>query len=258
VSAGPPYAARSGGGAGPLEEDAPVLKKLGAAIPLSAEEKTYLTGLQGNPRRVPAGQQIVVEGRVYDRIYFLNDGWAFRSKLLPDGRRQIFGFLIPGDLIGLRASLMGVAADSVDALTDCRVASFSLDRLYDACRKHPRLVMALMWSAARDQSMLSEQVMRIGRRTAVERLAHFFLELLRRLQLVDEAGRRSFELPLTQELIADTLGLSIVHVNRTLRTLRKRGLLEIDDGRLVIHDVEKLSELASFDPLYLGQAAGDG
>jgi CRP-like cAMP-binding protein len=231
----------------------PTLKKLDAAFTLSDEEKDYLRDLQGAPRRVPAGRQIVVEGQIYQQIHCLNDGWAFRSKHLPDGRRQIFGYLVPGDLIGLRASLMEFADDSVEALTDCDISSFSLDRLYDACRRHPRLVMALMWSAAREQSLLSEQVMRIGRRDAVERVAHFFLELLRRLQLVDEAGRRSFELPLTQELIADTLGLSIVHVNRTLRTLRQRGLVEIEGGRLVIHDVDTLSEIASFDPLYLDQ-----
>jgi CRP-like cAMP-binding protein len=253
--------AAGGGGARPArrphlpEGDVnPTLKKLEAAFSLSAEEKDYLRDLQGAPRSIRAGRQIVVEGGTYKQIFFLIDGWAFRSKVLPDGRRQIFSYLIPGDLIGLRASLMEFADDTVEALTDCEVSSFSLDRLYETCQTHPRLAVALMWSAAREQSMLSEQVMRIGRRNAVERVAHFFLELLRRLQLVDEAGRRSFELPLTQELIADTLGLSIVHVNRTLRTLRQRGLVEIVEGRLVIHDVDKLSELASFDPLYLGQA----
>lgn len=231
------------------------LKKLEAAPTLSAEEKDYLRDLQGARRRVRAGKQIVVEGETYKQISFLLDGWAFRSKHLPDGRRQIFGYLIPGDLIGLRASLMEFADDSVEALTDCEVSSFSLERLYEACRTHPRLVVALMWSAAREQSMLSEQIMRLGRRNAVERIAHFFLELLSRLQLVDEADRRSFALPLTQELIADTLGLSIVHVNRTLRTLRQRGLVEIVDGHVVIHDVDELSDIASFDPLYLDQDA---
>jgi CRP-like cAMP-binding protein len=160
---------------------------------------------------------------------------------------------VPGDMIGLRASLMEFADDTVEALTDCEIASFPLDRLQDACRVHPRLVMALMWSSAREQSMLSEQVMRIGRRTALERIAHFLLELLRRLQLVDAAGRRSFELPLTQELIADTLGLSTVHVNRTLQKLRKRGLVEVEDGRVFIPDVDALNEVAEFDPTYLDQ-----
>jgi CRP-like cAMP-binding protein len=231
----------------------PTVRKLSAALELSETERSYLAELQGTPRNAPAGRQIVVEGEPYRDIHFLHDGWAFRSKVLPDGRRQIFGYLIPGDIIGLRASLLSFADDTVEALTDCQVSSFSLDRLYDACRDHPRLIIALMWSAAHEQSMLSEQIMRIGRRNALERIAHFFLELLRRLQVVDEAGRRSFALPLTQELIADTLGLSIVHVNRTLRTLRQRGLVDIEDGRLVIHDVGALSEVADFDPLYFGQ-----
>jgi len=234
----------------------PILRKLGAALDLTKEEQAYLLDLQGAPHTVTAGRQIVVEGEIYDDIYFLHDGWAFRSKVLPDGRRQIFGYLIAGDVIGLRASLLDFADDTVEALTDCTIASFSLERLYDACRHHPRLVIALMWSAAREQSLLSEQIMRIGRRNAIERVAHFFLELLSRLQLVDEAGRRSFGLPLTQELIADTLGLSIVHVNRTLRKLRQLGLVDIEDGRLVIHDIGRLTDVADFDPLYLDQASG--
>lgn len=233
----------------------PVLQKLGLALDLSEEECAFLGDLQGPVHTVAAGRQIVVEGEIYNDIYFLHDGWAFRSKMLPDGRRQIFSYVIPGDVIGLRASLLDFSDDTVEALTDCKISSFSLARLYDACREHPRLVIALMWSAAREQSMLGEQVMRLGRRNALERVSHFFLELLRRLQIVDEAGRRSFELPLTQELIGDTLGLSIVHVNRTLKKLRQRGLVDIDDGRLVIHDVVALSEIADFDPLYLDQAS---
>lgn len=234
----------------------PTVRKLSAAFDLSEAEKAYLVDLQGAPRGVPAGRQIVVEGEAYTDIHFLHDGWAFRTKVLPDGRRQIFGYLVPGDVIGLRSSLLTYADDTVEALTDCQISSFSLDRLYDACRNHPRLIIALMWSAAHEQSMLSEQIMRIGRRNALERVAHFFLELLRRLQLVDEAGRRSYVLPLTQELIADTLGLSIVHVNRTLRKLRQRGLVDIENGRLVIHNLRELVAVADFDPLYLGQRTG--
>ena len=231
----------------------PTLRKLCAAIELSDEEKTYLIELQGTPHVVPAGRDIVVEGEVHEDIFLLHDGWAFRAKHLPDGRRQIFGFLIPGDLIGLRASLLEFADDTVEALTDCQISSFSFERLYDACRRHPRLMIALMWSAAREQAMLTEQIMRIGRRTAMERIAHFFLELLRRLQLVDEAGRQSLELPLTQDLIADALGLSAVHVNRTLQKLRKRGLIELGDGRLTISSIDALARLADFDEAYLDQ-----
>lgn len=229
----------------------PTLQKFCTALDLSDEEQAYLMKLQGMPYRVPKGRQIVVEGEVYDDIYLLREGWAFRCKFIPDGRRQVFGYLIPGDLIGLRASLLEFADDTVEALTDCEVASFPMERLQDACRSYPRLVMALMWSSAREQSMLNEQVMRIGRRTAIERVSHFFLELLRRLQIVDGAGKQSFELPLTQELIADTLGLSTVHVNRTLQKLRKQGLVELGAGRLHIPDIDALDAVCEFDPAYL-------
>jgi CRP-like cAMP-binding protein len=231
----------------------PTIQKLCTVLELSDEERAYLMKLQGTAHRIPKGRQIVVEGEVYEDIYLLRAGWAFRCKFISDGRRQVFGYLIPGDMIGLRASLLEFADNTVEALTDCEIASFPIERLQDACRAYPRLVMALMWSSARDQSMLREQVMRIGRRTAIERVAHFFLELLRRLQLVDAADRQSFELPLTQELIADTLGLSTVHVNRTLQKLRKRGLVELGDGHLYIPDIDALDALADFDPTYLDQ-----
>ena len=229
----------------------PTLQKFCTALDLSEEEQAYLMKLQGTPHRVPKGRQIVVEGEVYQDVYLLREGWAFRCKFIADGRRQVFGYLIPGDLIGLRASLLEFADDTVEALTDCEVASFPIERLQDACRLYPRLVMALMWSSAREQSMLSEQIMRIGRRTALERVSHFFLELLRRLQIVDEAGNQSFELPLTQELIADTLGLSTVHVNRTLQKLRREGLVELGQGLLTIPDVDALDALCDFDAAYL-------
>jgi CRP-like cAMP-binding protein len=229
------------------------LKKLCAVLDLTDEEQQYLLDMQGTGHTVPKGRQIVVEGEVYDDVYLLRDGWAFRSKFLPDGRRQVLGYLVPGDFVGMRASLLEFADDTVEALTDCEIASFALDRVFEACRAHPRVVMALMWSSAREQSILSEHVMNIGRRTALERISHFFLELRDRLHLVGEADEHSFELPLTQELIADTLGLSTVHVNRTLQKLRKRDLIELEDGRVYIPDIQALADLAEFDPTYLDQ-----
>jgi CRP-like cAMP-binding protein len=115
----------------------------------------------------------------------------------------------------------------------------------------PRLGAAVAWSAGRDEAILSEQVVRVGRRSAYERTGHIMVELLHRLRLVGEADQRSFELPLTQEILADTLGLSIVHMNRTLRRLRENGLVRISGDRVVIGDLEELISIAEFTPHYL-------
>jgi CRP-like cAMP-binding protein len=115
----------------------------------------------------------------------------------------------------------------------------------------PRLAAAIAWSAGRDEAILSEQIVRVGRRSAYERTGHLIVELLHRLRLVGEAEQESFELPLTQEILADTLGLSIVHVNRTLRRLRENGLLCIKGERVVIGDLEQLTSVTEFSPQYL-------
>lgn len=228
-----------------------VLRKLGRFMELREPEVVCLRRMLGDEHIVPAHASLIVEDEPYERIFALKQGWAFRYKLLPDGRRQILNFLLPGDLIGVRASVFRVADESVDALTDVTVASFPAARIADLFRQQLRLGMAVFWSSAREHAMLAEHVASIGRRTAYERLAHLFMELLVRLQAVGLADDRSYQLPLTQELLADALGLSIVHVNRTLRRLRTDSLLAIDGGQIVITDIDGMSEAASFANTYL-------
>lgn len=230
-----------------------LIRKTKAFCDLLPEEAAFLQAMQTPPRRIAAGATMIQEGKTYQDIYLLNNGWAARNKHLSDGRRQVVNFVLPGDFIGIRANLLEVADDTVVALTECAVATFSYEQLYDLCRKFPRLALVVLWSSAREQSILSEHIVRLGRRSALERMAHLFMELLRRLQLVGEAGRTSFDLPLTQELIADALGLSIVHVNRTLSELRQRGLVEIDKGRLTIRDIDRLATIGEFSRVYLDQ-----
>lgn len=226
-------------------------RKLSSAIRLTNAESDCIEALQKREKRLIAGQDLVRDGEAYDLTYVVKEGWAIRFKMLSDGRRQILNFALPGDIIGLFSPLFETADHSVAALTDMVVHPLDPASTVEMFGECPRLAAAIAWSAGRDEAILSEQVVRVGRRSAYERTGHLIVELLYRLRLVGEADGRSFELPLTQEILADTLGLSIVHVNRTLRRLRENGLLCIKDERVVIGDLEKLTSVSEFSPQYL-------
>lgn len=226
-------------------------RKLSSVIRLSNSEIDCIEVMQKREKHITPGQDLVRDGEPYEQTYVVKEGWAIRYKTLSDGRRQILNFVLPGDFIGLFSPLFEVADHTVSALTDLVVHPLDPSgtvEMFSAC---PRLAAALAWSAGRDEAILSEQVVRVGRRSAYERTGHLIVELLHRLRLVGEADQRSFELPLTQEILADTLGLSIVHVNRTLRRLRENGLLCIKGDRVVIGDLEELTSVSDFSPQYL-------
>ena len=232
-----------------------VFRKLGIFVRLDEIQDDVFKELLADPLSVNADSEIVVEGEPYRYLYLLAKGWAVRYKLVPDGRRQILGFLIPGDFFGLRATLFDVADDSVQTLTDCTVCRIPGEKFVKILQEHPRLGMAVVWSVVREYSVLAEHVVRLGRRSAYERTSHLLMELLKRLQLIRLAGEKDFELPLTQEILADTLGLSIVHVNRTLRRLRSQGLIKLNPQTrwITIDDPERLAEVAGFEAAYLDQ-----
>jgi CRP-like cAMP-binding protein len=238
-----------------LDEPRSALKrKLGAVVRLTKTEHACLDAMQAKVRRVPAGTEIVRDGEPYAHAYIVNDGWAIRFKSLSDGRRQILNFALPGDVIGLFSALFEVADHSVAALTDIEIHPVEPTKLVTMFGTCPRLGAAVAWAAGREESILAEQVVRIGRRSAYERMAHIVIELLHRLRLVGVVDHHSFELPLTQEILADTLGLSVVHVNRTLRRLRDDGLLRMKGDRVAIEDLDRLSQIAEFSPHYLAAA----
>lgn len=229
----------------------PLVRKLTVLMTLTDGERATLARLESAVRRVPARCELFVQGEPFGRVFVVRDGWAMRFRTLSDGRRQITNFAIPGDIIGLYANLLEVADHSVSALTDVEVAEFAPDAVTALFRDHPRLAVAFAWCGAREEAILSEKVACLGRRTAHERMAHLLLELLRRLQVVRMAEDDRFLLPISQEILADTLGLSVVHVNRTLSRLRSEGLIEMDGQCLYLKNIEGLAEAADFDDLYL-------
>lgn len=232
-------------------EHGPLGRKLSAVIALTNAEIAALEVINSSISTFAEGSVFVQEGEPYGHTYVVQEGWAIRFKVLSDGRRQVLNFVLPGDFIGLFSSLFQTADHSVAALTDVQISRVDPLTFVDMFARCPRLAAAVAWSAGRDEAILSEQVVRVGRRSAYERTGHLMIELLHRLRLVGEAERRSFDLPLTQEILADTLGLSLVHINRTLRRLREAELLRVVGNRVVIDDLERLEQVAEFSPEYL-------
>jgi CRP-like cAMP-binding protein len=224
---------------------------LSPSLPPVAQEAAVLLDLKAVSRTVPPGQEIVSEGRRCSAAFLIIEGVAIRYRILRGGQRQILSFLLPGDFAGVTSCRFDSALYSIKTLTQATIAPIPLARLIGLFDSHPRLAAMLFWSFACEKAVLAEHLIAVGRCSAVERIAHLLLELLTRLQLVGLADERSYRLPLTQELISDTLGLSIPYVNRVLHQLRDAGLVSIKDQLVVIENIEELSALADFDHAYL-------
>jgi CRP-like cAMP-binding protein len=225
----------------------PLIQKLSHFVLLSAAEISILEDLQSVKRGVRRHRDIISEGRRYDALFVLIEGFAVRCRVVSKGGRQILNVALPGDFIGFPGCFFESALYSVTAIADSVVSAIPYARLIALCETHPRLATKVFWSFSTEAAMYAEHLIDLGRRSALERVAHFLLELHARLQLVGLAGDRSYPMPLTQELIGDTLGLSVPHVNRTLRQLREDDLLVIEDQQVVIKDLEALSSLAGFE-----------
>src|SRR6516165_6240575 len=226
----------------------PLTRKLTRLVALAPEEISILDDLQSATRVIRRNREIMTEGRKYDALLVLIDGVSLRSRILHDGRRQILNIALPGDFIGFPSAFSERALYSITALSDCLVAPVPFLRLLSLIHSQPRLAAAVFWSFACEAAMYAEHLIDVGRRSALERVAHFLLELLTRLQVIGLADDRSFRMPLTQELIGDALGLSVPHVNRTLRQLRDDELVSIEEHIVMIKDVEALSALADVPP----------
>lgn len=234
-----------------IELHSPFARKLGAFVALSGAEFSVLDQLHSRRRVFPAGRDIVHEGQANQSAYILATGWVCSYKLLPGGTRQIVDFQIPGDFLGLRSVLFRTADHNIEPVTRIEASEVVADDLLDAFTRTPRLAAAVLWAASRDEAMVVEHLVGIGRRDAKERTAHFLLELGARLKLVGLATTAGFACPLSQYMLADALGLSPVHVNRVLRELREAGLVTFQNGKVKFDDFDGLVELADFDKTYL-------
>ena len=238
---------------GTLGVAAPLTAKLAHSVSLSAREVAILAELQVPTRPVRRHGEIVSEGRKYVELYVLLEGIAIRYRVSHTGRRQVFNIVLPGDLIGFPACFFEGALFSIAALEDAQLSSIPMSRLLALFQRHPRLAAILLWQFSCEAAMYTEHLNDLGRRSAVERVAHFLLEFLIRLQAIGRAKERSFTMPLTQEVIGDLLGLSGTHVNRSLRQLRDDRLVSIDGRSVVIEDFEGLAAIADFEKSYISR-----
>ena len=237
----------------PAEPARPLTSRLARLVPLSAAEEKALAQLQSSVRPVGRNREVISAGRRYDGLFVLIDGAAIRYRVLHDGRRQILNIVLPGDVIGFPSCFFETALYTVTALSDAQVSSIPFADLFSLFHDHPRLAATLFCAFSYETAMYAEHLIDVGRRTALERVAHFLLELLVRLQAIGQADEHSYRMPLTQELIGDALGLSVPHVNRTLRQLREDGLVSLDGQQVVIRDIEALAALADFEKNYLSR-----
>lgn len=229
----------------------PLIAKLAPYLSLSPAEIEFLRDLHGLKRRFPRHRDIVAQGRPYRSVFMLCSGFVCRYKILPEGTRQVLNLLLPGDLIGFPACFFENALNAASSLTEVVVATVPFQALFDLFARFPRVGSALFWISARELALSNEHLLDNGRRSAYERLAHFILELLVRLRAVGLADELSYSFPVTQEVIADTLGLSGPHVSRLLRSLREEGLVTVQGHRLTVTDLESLTVLAGFEADYL-------
>ena len=239
--------------AGDAALDRPLTRKLSRLMALSPAETEALRELQAHTRRITRGREMVVEGRKYDELLVLLDGVALRYRVLNDGRRQVLNIVLPGDFIGFPGCFFEGALYSISALSDCVVSPVPFTHFLRLPETHPRLGAAIFWSLSCETAIYAEHLIGVGRRSALERVAHFLLEMLTRLQAIGLADENSFRLPLTQELIADALGLSVQYVNQTLRQLREEGLAAVERQQVTILNLDGIAALADFERGYISR-----
>lgn len=228
-----------------------LISKLAASTPLTVAELAPLGQFLGELRTVIRRRDIITGGHKYSALFTLVDGIAIRYGALHSGRRHILNVVLPGDLIGFPASFFASAIYSVTALTDVAVAEISFEQLNQFFRKYPRIGAAILWLFSCEAAMYAERLIGTGQRSAPERVAHLLLELLTRLRVIGLGDERGFRIPLTQEQIGEMLGLTGVHVSRTLRRLRDEGLVVIEGHRVKIKNFDALSALGDFDRAHL-------
>lgn len=234
-------------------ENHPFVAMLLAHGAIDVEDIKALGGILNRRVTVKKGQDIIVQGYEYKTLDIVESGFGLRFTLLHQGGRQILNAILPGDIVGFPASFFNRSIFSVMAATTMSLHRVSIDAFTSLCQQRPNIATALVWFAAREASIYAHHLVNAGRRSPLERVAHFLLETHFRLKAVGCASEDSFELPFSQESIGDALGLSAPHVNRMLSELRHQGLIETQNHTISILDRAALQILAEFEPTYLAR-----
>jgi CRP-like cAMP-binding protein len=229
----------------------PLLMKLRVRDEVGPREEAALRAAVAETRDLPPDRTFIREGQELSASTLLLDGLVCRYKDLRNASRQITALHLAGDFVDLHSFSLKRLDHNLMTLTPCRVGLVPHERLLEITETLPHLTRLLWFSTNLDAAIQREWELSLGRRTAIARVAHLFCEMRIRLQLVGRAGESGYTLKITQAELAECTGLTGVHVNRTLKDLRERGLLEFQRGTVLIPDLEGLERLAEFDPGYL-------
>lgn len=230
---------------------APLIKQLRARGRLSDTDANQLLAAMRPVRTVGAGADMVEDGSRPEESTILLEGWAARYKMVDDGKRQITQLHVPGDFVDLHSFLLDRMDHAVLALTDCQISTVSHEALERLTLDSYELTKTLWRSTTVDAAVHRVWVAQLGGADAYRRTAHLICELYVRLKLVGRIARDGFSFHVTQTDLGDTLGMSTVHMNRTLMQLRDNGLVTFVKGAVTVHDFEGLKQAAGFDPTYL-------
>ena len=231
-----------------------LVTKLGSFARLTQRDLACLASLQSVTMVVEGGRELLRQGEQGQFAYILQSGWGSSFKILQNGGKQVITFPVPGDFVCLRSVLLRTSDHSCSAITDALVSRIEIAQMLCVFNEFPLLGSAILWATSRDEAITVEHLANIGRRTVIERTAHFVLELEDRLKLVGLTNDAGFDCPLTQYDLADALGLSAIHINRVLRELREINLMTFQDHKILIHDRAALKELAGYEDVDGGVA----
>ncbi|WP_419808548.1 Crp/Fnr family transcriptional regulator [Sphingomonas sp.] len=229
----------------------PLVQKLSSFVDLDEEDVSRVESLCYDVRRFKAKRNLIREGDRPEVVFLLLEGWACRYKVLPNGTRHIMAYLLPGDLCDVHVFILKEMDHSLALLSDAKVAVIPKQKMLGLIEQRPKLARALWWATLVDEAILREWLVNMGKRPAYDRVAHLFVELYLRLRAVGLAPDHSFDLLATQADLGDTLGITSVHMNRTLQKLKGEGLIQSAQGRLRIPDIQRLKNVTRFEENYL-------
>ncbi|HXD46510.1 MAG TPA: Crp/Fnr family transcriptional regulator [Pseudolabrys sp.] len=223
------------------------LRKRESLREFTADELAFVKEFKADELRVEAGVSFLREGARSDQLYTVLNGWAFRYKMLDDGRRQILNYALPADMVGLQGALMREMEHSVEALTPLTLCVFPRAKMWDLYSRIPTLAFDITWLAAREEQLIDQHLLSVGRRSALERTAYLLLHLYVRAQEAALVKDSTIQFPFTQQHLADTLGMSLVHTNKTLKRLMQSNAVRWKDRVFEMVDRAALVEIAGED-----------
>ena len=224
------------------------LRRKESFLPFKAEEITFMQRFKTGEMVADTGTQLFMEGARAAQLFTVLSGMGIRYKTLEDGRRQVIGFVMPGDLIGLQAGIMDAMCHSVEASTPMRLCVVIRNRVFELFQNQPERAFALSHIAAVEEHFLGDALTTVGQRGAIEKIAWSLHRFYRRAAALDLTKSGTCPLPFRQQDLADALGLSLVHTNKTLAKLKERGIAHWSGGVLRILDEDALAELSQIDP----------